>query len=148
MLTIIKRAGSDKHKKKLWLCECSCGNQVTVTTEELHKGQKSCGCIRKRGNPKHGLRHHPLYSVLACMIDRCSNPKNKSHPYYKHVSVYRRWTLRSPKIFIDWAIKNGWKAGMDIHRKNNRLNYSPKNCVFVLHSQHSTITNNERWGNT
>lgn len=48
-LTVIKR-DTDKSKinetnKTLWLCECECGNEVTVTRTNLMTGNtKSCGC--------------------------------------------------------------------------------------------------------
>ena len=44
-LTVKKFAGYDKHKNRLWLCECTCGNKVKVATTYLITGQKvNCGC--------------------------------------------------------------------------------------------------------
>jgi hypothetical protein len=46
-LTVIERAGSDKHQKALWLCRCECGNETTAVTQQLRAGKKkSCGCIK------------------------------------------------------------------------------------------------------
>ncbi len=46
---IVKEAkGSDKCGKALWLCSCSCGNEVIVKSEHLKNGNtSSCGCYRK-----------------------------------------------------------------------------------------------------
>ena len=49
-LTVIKRAGTHistcGQKKPLWLCECDCGNQKMIISEDLKSGHtKSCGCL-------------------------------------------------------------------------------------------------------
>ena len=47
-LTVIRRVGSDKHKRATWLCKCDCGNEVTVVSGNLHSGNtKSCGCLHR-----------------------------------------------------------------------------------------------------
>lgn len=46
--TAIKRAGKDKTGRALWLCQCDCGNMVTVNITDLRTGRrKSCGCLQK-----------------------------------------------------------------------------------------------------
>lgn len=48
-LVVKERAGSNKSGRALWLCECSCGEETTVTTKNLSTGEtKSCGCIKKK----------------------------------------------------------------------------------------------------
>lgn len=46
-LVVVKCLGSDKHKKRQWLCLCDCGNTSVITTGQLRKGTQSCGCLRK-----------------------------------------------------------------------------------------------------
>lgn len=48
-LTVIKRMGSNKYKKALWLCKCDCdGNEkVYIGTELISGHTKSCGCYAK-----------------------------------------------------------------------------------------------------
>lgn len=42
------------HHKRTWLCQCDCGNQCYVTTENLRRGDTpSCGCITKENQRKH-----------------------------------------------------------------------------------------------
>lgn len=44
-LTVKELAGRDKHKNRIWLCECTCGNKVKVLTTYLISGQRTnCGC--------------------------------------------------------------------------------------------------------
>lgn len=47
-LTVIARAENDKEGRAQWLCQCKCGNQVTVRGKALRNGNtKSCGCYQK-----------------------------------------------------------------------------------------------------
>ena len=44
-LTVLHRAGKDRHGKLLWRCLCDCGVEKTVLGENLHGGKtRSCGC--------------------------------------------------------------------------------------------------------
>ena len=47
-LTVRARAGSNNHKKAMWLCDCDCGNKVVIVGSSLTSGNTtSCGCSRK-----------------------------------------------------------------------------------------------------
>lgn len=47
-LTVIKRDGSDARGEARWLCECECGNQISVLGSNLRSGHtQSCGCERR-----------------------------------------------------------------------------------------------------
>lgn len=51
----IKRTKTDGGRTA-WICRCDCGNIVTITMSSLRSGStKSCGCIRKQGNPRKNL---------------------------------------------------------------------------------------------
>lgn len=46
-LTVIRRHGSDKHRKITWLCQCSCGKNIVVSSNMLRRlNTRSCGCLR------------------------------------------------------------------------------------------------------
>jgi hypothetical protein len=52
-LTAIKRNGTNKQGKALWLFRCECGNQKTVPAEKVKRPKdpiRSCGCIRANEN--------------------------------------------------------------------------------------------------
>lgn len=45
-LTVMERAGTNKHRQALWKCACSCGNETILSTSTLKSGgTKSCGCL-------------------------------------------------------------------------------------------------------
>ena len=45
-ITVIERQGT-RNNYALWFCQCSCGNELHVTSTRLRNGQQSCGCIRR-----------------------------------------------------------------------------------------------------
>lgn len=48
MLTVTKRAGTNKYRKALWKCKCDCGKTKIVSSVDLVTGNtKSCGCLGK-----------------------------------------------------------------------------------------------------
>ena len=48
-LTVLKRDGSNSQGKAKWLCQCDCGNIVSVYGSSLRNGRtKSCGCYQKQ----------------------------------------------------------------------------------------------------
>ena len=47
-LTVIGRDTNDKEGRARWICECKCGNIVTVRGKALRQGNtKSCGCYQR-----------------------------------------------------------------------------------------------------
>lgn len=83
-------------------------------------------------NTTHGLRKHPLYSVWRDIKRRCLNPKCKAFKNYggRGVTVCKEWK-DSLENFIEWAMNNGYKQGLDIDHEDNDKSYEPSNCRFV-----------------
>ncbi|HDY89897.1 MAG TPA: hypothetical protein ENH82_17485 [bacterium] len=81
---------------------------------------------------------HPLYSVWRNIKQRCSNPNIPGYKYYggKGIKVCEEW-LNNPKAFIEWALANGYKKGLDIDRIDNNGDYKPNNCQFISHAKNS-----------
>ena len=47
-LTVIDRGHNDKEGRAQWVCQCKCGNIITVRGKSLRTGNtKSCGCYQK-----------------------------------------------------------------------------------------------------
>lgn len=145
-LVVLEYLGPGKWGKHRWLCECDCGNRISITTSGLTGTQKtlSCGCLRKetllmnRADPtKHGLHKHKLYSVHKQMIQRCQNPNAQRWKYYggKGISVCKEWYdfLK----FYNWALSSGYREGLSIDRIDNNKDYEPDNCQWITVSENT-----------
>lgn len=73
-----------------------------------------------------------LNSVRQNMLQRCFNPDAADFPAYggRGIVVCDEWRVSSPS-FIAWAIKAGYRPGLQLDRENNDGPYSPGNCRFV-----------------
>jgi hypothetical protein len=135
-LIAVKFIGVDEKRTALWLCQCDCGNQVTVTSSRLGFGMtKSCGCYKSdltiKRNTVHGKSHHPLYKKWQDMKSRCYNKNNKRYYNYggRGISICEKW--HDFENFYNWAMKHGYKKGLTIERKDVDGNYCPNNCTFI-----------------
>lgn len=54
-LTVLSRAGKDRHQNVYWHCRCDCGKELDVASGSLLRGvTRSCGCL----NREHGVEMH------------------------------------------------------------------------------------------
>jgi hypothetical protein len=63
------------------------------------------------------------------MNGRC---RDKGGEYYggRGIIVCDEWGRA--EVFVEWAIENGYKEGLQIDREDNDGNYDPSNCRFVI----------------
>lgn len=143
-LTVIKCVGSDKWKKRVFLCKCDCGNYKEVSSALLMRGEAvSCGCYHKeiieKSKTQDGLSTRKVYTLWNNIKSRCYNKNFKQYKDYggRGITVCDEWLGENGlKNFAEWAYKNGYdenapRGKCTIDRINNNKGYSPDNCRFV-----------------
>lgn len=79
-----------------------------------------------------------LSLVYAGMMGRCHYEKHVAWGHYggRGIKVCRAWAADRNE-FIDWALSNGYRPGLELDRINNDGDYSPENCRFVTRQQNN-----------
>jgi hypothetical protein len=136
------------NNRVMWLCQCDCGNEITLSSNPLQRGNtKSCGCLKPEsiGNAHrtHGMRNTPEYDVWAGMRQRCTNPNHVGYANYggRGITVCKRWD-----IFENFIADMGQRPNSNytIDRIDNNGNYEPGNCQWLKSGDQQKNKRNSR----
>lgn len=143
-LTVMEYIGIENHHS-LWKCKCECGNEKVVGGNYLITGRtKSCGCYQlesiKTRSITHGLSNERLYNIWKNMLRRCENETNARYADYGGRGIYVCKEWHNIKVFVDWALKNGYADNLEIDRINNDGSYEPSNCKWSTRREQTLNT--------
>lgn len=115
-------------KNRTIVCKCDCGNIKSIRLIHLIRLRiTSCGCSYVLKGESGTL----LCKVWKSMIRRCTESAYEKHLYFgKGIKVCDEW-INDYFAFKDWALKNGYKKGLQIDRQDNSKGYQPNNCRWV-----------------
>lgn len=141
-LTALRLGERTSDRKTRWLCQCACGNTVSVAAAELLNRQpQSCGCLRgeklQTRNHKHGQSRTLEYGIWSTMKSRCQNPKTEEYKNYggRGIKVCKRWQSFA-NFFEDMGPRPTLNHSLD--RKNNDADYEKSNCCWATRFEQNT----------
>lgn len=147
-LSVKERVLENKNRRAMWLCFCSCGSKIIISSNGLlNGGTKSCGCIKNEKvierSTKHNLVRNPIYRVWQNAKNRCYNQNVKEYKNYggRGIQMCNEWK-NDFMPFYQWSIENGYKENLTIDRINNDGNYEPTNCRYATKETQSTNRRN------
>lgn len=98
-------------------------------------------------NRKHGYStaEPRLYRIWKTMKARCNNTHRAKFAIYggRGIRVCDEWS-KSPAAFVEWALDNGYRDGLQIDRIDVNGGYSPDNCRWVTPLQNARNRRNNR----
>lgn len=146
-LTVVGKGGVTN--QQMWVCECICGNRVSVRQVPLKTGHtRSCGCLRREvtrlRRTEHGKTNTPEYGSWQKMKERCLNPNCPAYKNYggRGIKICEQWINSFTAFLSDLGPR---PVGYTLERINNSGNYEPGNCKWATRAEQNNNTRKTRY---
>jgi hypothetical protein len=100
-------------------------------------------------NTKHNDSRRRFYKIWVDMKQRCNNPNNTKHKYYKHISIDSKWNdylgFKQDMLIPYLIAKRKYGNDVQLDRINNNGNYCKSNCRFVTPRMNKQNTSKNKW---
>ena len=122
-----------KRENTRWLCQCSCGRQLTTFTTFLRQGKtRSCGCLRRENSKKmfstHGKSKTREWQILQHAKARA---KRDGVPFELKLSDINIPTVCPYLGLTINQVKGDWRAGASLDRIDPSKGYVRGNIEVI-----------------
>jgi hypothetical protein len=138
LLNIGSMKKANGHFESIYVCRCTCGEQVGLARYQLRQRTMCFTCSeleRRRKIAKHGLFSAPGYHSWQKINSRCLRPNDRAYPRYggRGITVCERWHRDNPDGLKNFLEDMGPKPGKNfsVDRIDNDKGYEPTNCRWA-----------------
>lgn len=139
-LEVLSFDGRDKKSRAVFLCKCDCGNTFKACGPQLKSlHTKSCGCINKSTNKKHGLWKGgnfltgEQFSQIRCRARKGKLPFRISIDFIENLYIKQNFkcALSGIPIILNIENKRGSQNTASLDRIDSSKGYLKNNVQWV-----------------
>lgn len=142
----------DKYGHWIYKCVCSkCGFEKLAHYGGISASHTATECKHLRQNGEYIVygykwKNKRIGKIFQGMFSRCYDTKDKNYRWYgeKGIGICKEWR-DNPKLFEEWALKNGYNDDLTIDRIKSEQDYGPENCQWISLEENSRRAGKVTW---
>jgi hypothetical protein len=150
-LAVVALSPQRRRGYKVWICRCDCGAEREITTSNLKRHTRSCGCVSVEKlvamNTRHGSARKgalsPEFKAWQAMKGRCTYPGTRGFEHYggRGIKVCERWRDSFENFLADVGPKPRPEYSLD-RFPNPNGDYEPGNVRWATPSEQQSNRRN------